>query len=184
MSTELTNLLPSDQERAFRAQYRFRLGTLALILLAAVIVVHGIVLVPSYLLLDDQLDAERSRLATLEATLSSSEGTSINTRLAALERDGARIVAIASSPAASSVIRAVLGVPHTGIMLSGFSYDAPAPSGRLVITGMAATRESLRQYVLALSGLPFVTNADLPLSAYAKEADIPFSIVLAGSLTP
>jgi hypothetical protein len=32
--------------------------------------------------------------------------------------------------------------------------------------------------------LPYVAKADLPISSFAKETDIPFSITLTGSLTP
>jgi Tfp pilus assembly protein PilN len=52
------------------------------------------------------------------------------------------------------------------------------------ISGIADTREDLRSYESALSALPFVTNADLPISDYAKASAIPFTITLTGSLAP
>ncbi len=49
---------------------------------------------------------------------------------------------------------------------------------------MAQTRDALRGYVEALNQLPYVSKADLPISAYAKESAIPFMVTLTGSLQP
>ncbi len=54
----------------------------------------------------------------------------------------------------------------------------------MTVSGMAATRDALRQYATALGGLPYVSKADLPISAYAKDSDITFTITLTGTLTP
>jgi hypothetical protein len=103
-----------------------------------------------------------------------------------LQDDAAYLTHLSATPTVSSLIRAVLKVPRPGITISGFSYSPPTGSaaGKFLILGMAATRDDLRRYDLALAALPFVTNADLPISAYAKEASIPFTITLSGSLLP
>jgi hypothetical protein len=54
----------------------------------------------------------------------------------------------------------------------------------MMITGSAATRTALQSFKEELASLPFVTSADLPISAFAKESDIPFSITVTGSLKP
>ena len=56
--------------------------------------------------------------------------------------------------------------------------------GKMVLTGIASTRETLRTYVTTLSRLPYVSNAEVPISVYAKESLIPFTLTLTGSLTP
>src|SRR5690349_17124318 len=184
MSSDLTNLLPPERIRAFRRSYYMRLGALAVLALAVLAVVHGILLAPAYIYLNDAATLEEAHLSQINANLASGGEGQMNARLGKLESDAGRLVAVASSTSATRVIRAVLGVPRTGITLIGFTYHAPSPVGRVTITGMATTRENLRQYVLALSALPFAKSADLPLSAYAKESDIPFTITLTGSLAP
>ncbi len=184
MSAELTNLLPEERIRAFRRGYFFKLGTVAAVAGAIVVLAHAALLAPAYLYLKDEVALEQAHLDEIAANLAASGEGEMRTRQKQLEADAARLVALASSPQATNVIRAVLQVPRTGIEISGFTFHAPQPDGRFAITGTAATRESLRQYALALSKLSFAKSADLPLSAYAKESDIPFTITLTGPLMP
>ena len=182
MSANLTNFLPPERIRALRGDYRLRVATLSALLLAALVLVHGILLIPAYLYLSDKAEADRARLAELSG--GNGEGTaSAAARTSALEQDSARLLAIASSTPASDLVAAIMTVPHPGITLVGMSYDAGA-SPRLILTGTASTRDTLRAYDLALAALPYVANAELPLSAYAKESQIPFTITLTGTLRP
>lgn len=184
MSSELTNLLPDERIRAFRRDYFFKLGTVAALVVVAAIGIHAALLTPSYLYLHETASLARARLAQLTNTLAGSEEAEMQTRLTRLKSDSERLLALSSSPSATGIIRALLAVPHAGITITALSFKSPSPEGRLTITGMAKTRESLRQYHLALSSLAFAKSAELPLSAYAKESDIPFTITLTGPLTP
>ena len=184
MSSELTNLLPNERIRAFRRDYFFRLFTVVVLVVAVAIGVHGALLAPSYLYLHQTVSLDRLRLSELSDTLAASEEAEMQARLTRLKSDSERLLALSSSPSATKVIRALLEVPHAGIIVTAISFKSPSPDGRLTITGMAKTRESLRQYHLALSSLTFAKSAELPLSAYAKESDIPFTITLTGPLTP
>lgn len=183
MSAELTNFLPDDRKRAGRADYRYRLTALALAGLGILVVVHGILLIPSYMYLSDKADAERSRIAEFDAADAQSNGTGSASALAHAESDAGRLLAVASSTPASDLFRAVLAVPRSGITVVSFSYSAGV-SPQMVITGIATTRDALRAYDLSLSALPYVKDASLPLSAFAKDSDIDFSITLTGSLSP
>jgi hypothetical protein len=78
------------------------------------------------------------------------------------------------------IMRKVLDISHPGIALSGFLY-LPANGkkpGTLSISGSSATRDTLRGYQTAIQSAPFVKSADLPVSAYAKDTDIAFTITV------
>jgi len=182
MASDLTNFLPEDRLRSIRRAYLFRLGAVLAGCLAILVVLHGVLLLPSYLFLADKATAERSRIDDLSASLASSGGADVASRLAGVRGEAGTLLSYASSTAASDLLAAVLAAPHTGITLSALSY-ASAPA-KLVITGSAATREALRAYDASLAALPYVSGADLPLSAYAQDTDIPFVITLTGALTP
>jgi Tfp pilus assembly protein PilN len=186
MLSELTNLLPTSRIRAFRRGYFLRVAALACMLLTGLVIVHGLLLVPSYLYAHTEEKREATQLAGLNASLQTSEEKQVQTRLTQLSANVAYLNTLASSTAASAALRAVLAVPRTGITLSGFTFAPAAGSqpGTMEISGMAATRDSLRAYALALGQLPFVSNADLPISAYAQDNNIPFSISLTGTLRP
>lgn len=186
MYPELTNLLPRHLIKAFRRNYFLRVATLACMLLAGLVVVHGLLLLPSYIFAHGEVKRQSEQLATLNASLHTTEEVQVRARLTKLSANVAYLNQLGTTTAASAALRAVLSVPRTGITLSGFTFapGAGKSSGTMGISGMAATRDTLRAYALALGQLPFVTNADLPISAYAQDNNIPFTISLTGTLRP
>jgi hypothetical protein len=142
-------------------------------------------LFPSYLYISEELALERAQLSELEASLAQNGQGDINARFTRLNEHAKRLLTFSQTPAASDALERLLEVPHANVALSGFSVDAAVGNVRQgKISGIADSREALRVYHQALTAVPFVTKADLPLSAYAKEADIPFSILLTLTLTP
>jgi hypothetical protein len=154
--------------------------------LAAVIIGSGALLMPAYLYLNQQIQSREATVAGLDARLANSEGKAETKRLATLSASATYLARLATSTSATGAMGGVLAVPRTGITLTGISYTPPvhASDGKMVLTGMASTRETLRTYDQALTDLPFVSNVDLPISSYAKDTDIPFAITLTGTLTP
>ncbi|HEV7121749.1 MAG TPA: hypothetical protein VGN56_02910 [Candidatus Paceibacterota bacterium] len=186
MYSELTNLLPKHLIRAFRRKYFLRVATLACLLLAGLVIVHGLLLVPSYMYAHNEVARQNAQLATLNANLHTTEEVQVRARLSKLSANIAYLDQLATTTTASAALRAALAVPRAGITLSGFTFAPPAGKtpGTMGISGVAATRDTLRAYALALGQLPFVTNADLPISAYAQDNNIPFTITLTGTLRP
>lgn len=177
MSHDVTNFLPVDKQRAFRRGYFLRLGVLALFLCAFLVLAHGVLLVPSYLYAKDLQAQAQSQLSarSLAALEEGEEG--IPARVERLEAQAEMLAQFFASPTATERLNEVLEVPSAGIVLSTLSIDMTSGGeGRMRVAGNAVSREGLREYYLALSALPFVAQADLPLSAYAKETDIDFAI--------
>jgi hypothetical protein len=186
MKVELTNLLPRRRVRALKRGYFFRLLTVAAVMLTAIIVINITLLVPSYLFLQSDINTSRVNLQTLDMALAASQGSEIGARIARVEVDAEYLTRLEKQPTASAAIRSVLGRARPGITLTGINFTAPTKGddGKMLVSGTAATRDALRRYNLELSSLPFVKSADLPISAYAKDSDIPFTITLTGTLLP
>ncbi|MGB4076835.1 MAG: hypothetical protein WBK28_04000 [Minisyncoccia bacterium] len=186
MVTELTNLLPAERLRDFRRGYFLRLLVLTSILTTVLILSHGALLLPSYFYVSEEASIARARLAEMSSALSSAEEETMSARLTALAADTERLKSFSHSPRASSLVRTLLALPREGVTLSRMSY-VPAKKdadGRLVLAGVAKNREFLQRFHQTLSAQPFVTKAELPLSAYAQETDIDFTITLSGPLSP
>lgn len=184
MPIDQINLLPSLDQRGLRRRYFMRLGTVALVAGMLVLAVHTLLLVPTYLFARSQVRAEQASLDTLTAASQSSEEREVRTRQNALTATITSLNALSGAPTASASLRAVLAVARPGVALTGFSYQAPDPKtglGTITVSGTASTRDALRSYDSALGALSFVKNADLPISAYAKETQIPFTITLTGA---
>lgn len=186
MITEHTNLLPEGRVRALRQLYFMRLAVVAVLLLSVVAVAHSIFLLPSFLFLRDQVGEQRDELARLSTALSGGEEKQVSERVARLNADAKRLAELAAEPRASAVISGIVALPRTGIRITGFTYSPKNASvaASMSVSGVASSRESLRAYEQQLAAEPYVDSTSLPISAYAKERDIPFTIALTGSLTP
>jgi hypothetical protein len=135
---------------------------------------------PTYFYLDATVRVKQARLASIEATVTTNDEKALSARLGALSSNAAKLIALANAPSASSVLREMLNVPRTGIKLSGFSYSPAVGKSlaTLIVVGTASTREALRNYQLQLEQASFASAATLPVSAYAKDANIDFTITV------
>lgn len=184
--SELSNLLPGSKKRALRREYFVRLVTVAFGLATLLVAVLSVLLLPTYIYAQAQAAREQAQLVQFASSASSAQEHSANDQINKVKADITYLGRLGAQPAASDVIRAILAVPHKGVVISGFTYTAPTATAQaqMSITGTASTRDTLRSYVSSLGQLPYVSNADLPISAYAKDHAIPFTVTLTGSLKP
>jgi len=180
MYPELTTLLPQSRERTLRREYFLRLATLAVLGATALVFVATALLTPSYVYLLAQEKNKTDRLALVESTLVLADEAALSARLAALSTDATRLIALGETRAVIEQVRTVLDVPHDGVSIVNIVYAPSTQSkpGTIAISGTATTRNALRAYQIALAAAPFSSGADLPVSAYAKDADIPFTITV------
>lgn len=143
-------------------------------------------MLPSFLHIEQLQRVYEGDLAGLGEKLAGLEEKTIRARVTTLETRAQELQQTAQGSTASSVVRAVIAVPHPGIHIDHLSFTrkGEGQEATMIVAGVAASREVLRAYSGTLSLLPYVTKADLPISSFAKEADIPFSITLTGPLTP
>lgn len=184
MREELTNLLPADRKKATSRLYSIRLAAVTLLLISFLIVSAVVLRIPTYVYQYQQIQTEQQESVQLASRLSDNQGKGVTARFKALNENISYLSRLASTSSATTVIASVLNVPHQGVTLSGLSYT-PAIKGtdeKITLTGKATTRESLQQYVSTLSSLSSGKGAELPISTYAKESDIPFTITLTGPI--
>lgn len=180
MNNELTNLLPEERQRSLSRDYALKVGVVAIILVIALTLASAVLLLPTYVFLAKSTVAKEEYLAVIESTLSSADGTAFSARLAELYGDIEILTKLGTAPSASAILRTALAVPHPGIVFSGMTYMPAAGknAATFALSGTAESRDSMRNYQLALQDAPFSASASLPVSAYAKDADIAFTITV------
>ncbi len=185
MKTYLINLLPKSITKAFLRDYRFRVATFGLVLVAFVIFINGLLLIPAYLYAHTHIVALQTKLNGIDQSTKTDDQTQITTRLSNLSKEQKYLIQKQKAPQASALLNAVLKVSRPGIALSSFTVTMPegSGSGTIILAGNADTREDLRAYTVALGTLPFISSVNLPISAYASESDIAFTITLSGNLS-
>jgi hypothetical protein len=186
MSHDVTNFLPPDRKHAFTRNYFIRLVTILVILATIAVVVHAVLLVPTYLYVSNIHTQAKTQLTSLSQHVPGGDADA-STRLERLEQDATRLLASGTQSSSSMLMQKFLAVPHEGVALQSFTVDvggAQANSMKARFSGVSSSREALRSFHSRLSALSFVVSADLPLSVYAKDKDIPFSIDVTGTITP
>jgi hypothetical protein len=190
MSSELTNLLPVYNRKTFRREYFLRLATVVVLMLVVIVIVQAAFLFPSYLYEREIVNSRTLELQSLSANPATGQEQQAQILLASLQKESAFLLATNQVPTSSMALRAVLDVQRPGITLTGFTFGpadnatVKSPTKIMQISGIASTRVNLQDYDAALGALPFVSNADLPISDYAKDSEIPFTITLTGTLAP
>ena len=80
-----------------------------------------------------------------------------------------------------SAVNSVVQVQSADIKLTNFSYSYNVGTSTMIISGTALNRLSLQLFQKNLANQKLFNSADLPLSDYAKDTNIPFSITLVGA---
>jgi hypothetical protein len=180
MHPEHFNLLPPERRQWIRREYFHHLATVAFFMATMLVALHGALLVPTYQFLDKQVATRTKSLADLNDDLASSDEQALAMRLAAVQNKVVALSALATSTSQVSVLQEIFAEPRVGITISGVSVT-PAHSKvpeTVALTGRADTRDDLRAYYLQFSSAPFIATANLPVSAYAAESNIGFTITL------
>ncbi len=180
MMSDLTNLLPEERRRALDRGYLLRLGTVAILAVVLLFACAAALLVPTEVFLADAINTKNARLTVLNNSLDSADAAALSARLATLGNNVSAVSTLATVPHASSVMSEILAIVHPSIVLTGFTYVPPvkkAPA-TIAVSGTAATRDALRSYQLALQSAPFASAVDLPVSAYAQDANISFTMTV------
>ncbi len=178
------NLLPESRKKELSRLYYTRLAVVGTLLFSGVFAIHAALTVPTTLHFLQEIKDQTILLAGLGEQLAGSGEKEVSARVKTLNDTGAQLVHTATIGTASGAVRAIINVPHPGVRITGLSFTAGTTDDKkqMKVVGTAASRESLRSYAAALGAVPYISTADLPISAYAKETDIDFAILLTGTL--
>lgn len=180
------NLLPDARKKVLMHLYALRLGVVAAYLISGVLLITAVLMIPAYVYVHQTVQIRSAELAGLGEELAGSEEQQVSARVKSLNESAVYLTQVASRVSASSAIRTITDIPRNNVRITGVSFSAGAPGkpSTMNLTGVAATREALRMYAGSLKALPYISTVDLPISAYAKESNIEFSITLTGTFTP
>lgn len=175
----MINLIPPTAQKQVTTEYWVRVFSVWLFLLGTAFLIVAILNVPVYVLVQSQLGTflQEFNLATNQGeTYKNSEATIVKVNAIATLLTKANKVTLFSEVIGELEKQAsdVGGITITNFSLSR-KEGALAP---VVVSGIATSRLLLSEYRDVLSKNPRFESATLPLSSFAKEKDIPFSITL------
>lgn len=183
MSYSLVNVLPEEYRHLLRREYLLRVAIVGVGAATVVLIVNGVLLIPSYLYASREVRAYDVAIKQVTLSGATDEEKQMNAELQTLSQQASVLSGLSSIPTASASIRAILAVSRPNVTIETFNYTAAnkGKPGTMQISGTANTRQALQSYDTALQGLSFVSSVDLPISDYAKETNIPFTMTLTGT---
>ncbi|MBY0309745.1 hypothetical protein K2Q16_01200 [Patescibacteria group bacterium] len=178
----MINLIPPEARSRILVEYWVRVVTAWLSLLAIAATVVGALLFPAYVLVTSQVkssaaeaDKVRARVAELDTTTKVLDSATEEARM---------IVAAAQEPVLTEVVAIVEGLLPTGVEVSAYSLARlGAGVAPVVVRGTATTRSALASFREGLVNHPKIVKVDLPISNFAKDRDLIFTVTLTMSST-
>ncbi len=168
-------------------EYRLRVAVVVICLVAIVVFASLILLVPSYILVQTKYSNITSQIST-EQILDGvgAQGKEIDAQVNDINKKIDFFQSSSSIPRLSlpDVIAKIIGMKGASVKIVGFSYDATNQQERLVISGIAADRDALANFVDTLKSSNVFTAVDLPVSSYVKSTNIDFAIVTTRAIAP
>ncbi len=171
------NLLPENIRRVITIEYRMRLFIIVIVFIIALEGSLLIFLFPSWLNsyykekdVAGRTEDLNDSLSTLDINTTTSFIKSVNNTLKILDDN-------LEYPKFVPVLDNLLSKKSSSIRLSGINYNVDTRNaGKIVLTGVGASRESLVSFSDRLKGIDYLKKVDLPISNLAKDKDINFTI--------
>lgn len=172
----MINLLSAQGRKVFARIYVLRLTTIALLMVAVLIVIHSVLLIPSYVFLEARVLEQEVEREFIGKTLEASGSDEVEERLTTLTGKITLLETLTDTPLFISAVDEVLEVTRTGIKITQISYTPNDPKVQIHVRGIATDRDALRSFGKRLEERESVASVDFPIGNLSKEKDLPFTI--------
>jgi len=175
----MLNILPKEQKNVLKKEYQLRRIVVWLGLVFVSLAVSLVLILPSYLVYrikarDVRTELERSR-KLLEADFQSGDVAGETTRAI---KNTEELKPFTAKTSVYSLLKIFESKPNT-VRISEISFlSQGVEASKLLVRGIAADRESLTSFARALESRPEFGSIDLPVSNFAKERSIDFSMTI------
>ncbi len=176
----MINLLPFEEKKKIRAEYRLRLGAIVSLATALLLLSSLVLLSLVYLLTLSKYQFASERFVKLESEQGKTgQEKDINARIGETNKKVNIFLKEDKDQALfSEIIMKIIETKGTAIKLQNMFYESSPERKRLVISGRADDRDNLALFMETLKKDPFFTTVDIPISSYIKSTDIDFSVIL------
>jgi len=173
----MINLIPTHARKDVKTEYWVRVVTVWLFLLAAAAGIVGLLLFPSYMLVQSGLSIFEDTYQDISQQNESYETLREEVRVG--NGVANHIGRTEVTPVFIMIINELESLANTNVSLASYSFARTEGKVESIsITGSAPSRASLAQFRDVLESHEFFDSAELPISNLAKDKDIPFNITI------
>src|SRR3989338_8812644 len=167
------NLLPKQEKEAIRREYRTRLVIVILWFSFATLVIASVLLVPSILLSSQKEKVAEQRFETLSKSVEKDNTVNLD---AVLRKAQSHL-----SLLSHELLVNIVSTKTDSVSLARFSFAKASEGKRYAdINGIAKDRATLLSFVKALERSGLFEKVEVPISNFAEDTDIEFSIRVLG----
>jgi len=156
--------------------YLLRLLSLSLFTGAILFVIHSILLVPSYVFLQERVISQEIEKEFLGRTLAASGSEEVEERLRILNKNLSLLETLPMQPLFVAATEEVLEVSRIGIKITQITYSPKDANVQISVRGIATDRDSLRSFAKRLEEREKIIGVDFPIGNLSREKDLPFTI--------
>lgn len=174
----MINLLPQKEKTLIIKEYHLRRLALYLAMALALVVVAGVLLLPSYVLSLYKKNAAESSYIRPPVT-NPEESKELLSRV---NKGKAALLALEPEQPSKMPIELVTMITSLKTdenRINSIKYTfKPPQSFEVMVTGVAKNRQSLISFKNALEAVPGLDEVELPVSNFAKDSNIKFSLTI------
>lgn len=172
------NLLPQEYQHNLKKEYSRRLITLVLIAFFCIGLAGVLTLFPSYLLSLQKEKEISVEDINIEKTLRA-DVVDLNKQIKSIKEDTALVLGREAQNQIYLLLAQILEKKSSGIIIKSLSYkkqnDDPVS---VAVAGVANTRDGLLSFTKELETLEVFESVNIPVSNFAKDRNIEFSLDL------
>lgn len=175
----MINLIPPIARKKVAREYWLRVSAVACFAVGTVSLIAGVLLLPTYVLIQLQIDVQKSSADTLTDTASSYDVSAA--QLINASRQAQLLVERSQSAVVSSYVQTIETIAGPDIAVIDTEYTKGDVTDALSVSGQATTRQALVSFRDQLEANPQFEAVDLPISNLIKDRDILFTITMLGT---
>lgn len=176
----MSNLLPQEYKKSITRLYRKRFLSVLFFSLSFIFVAGVGLLIPALSL----SKANESALQKQKQVLGSHETSGIaHTLSKAISEINQKLnvfsAKVPASPVIKDFIQPIISIQGDNVKISSFNFELlpeSIVSARIKVSGVAQNREALLAFTDRVKHLPGVSNVDLPIMSFVKNANVTFTI--------
>lgn len=172
-------LLPKEETKFLRNEYRIRLLIIALFFISCSVTIGIFSLLPSYIFSISKENSIRRQADDLQKKRQASGVDQIEKDLVKSQAISEKILANENTSAFSDVIQKILSHKEAGLTVNYFEMSRSAGTSTAVSTvihGKAVNRDILIHFKKSIEGDVAFSKVELPVSDLAKSKDISFAM--------
>ena len=173
----MINLIPPAAKTAVKREYFIRVGAVWLLIWSVAIVIGGVTLLPTYVLINSQVQVYSATAAAASEKVASYKD--IADELVQTSNQARLIVETARLEPLSGYFAAITSAADAGItVLSTRLSRADGGLSPLTVTGVAQDRQSLAAFRDRLLADEHIATVDLPIANLAQDKNITFTLTI------